>query len=74
MLEGFKKYYSTLGKNLVKMLPKPPNKYSANTIIKYYEYTWVKEFKNGPNKNCGRQPLKNFTWSILEYLGSYDPK
>ena len=25
-------------------------------------------FKNGPSKICGRQPLKNLTWSILEYL------
>ena len=23
---------------------------------------------NGPSKTCGRQSLKNFTWSILEYL------
>ena len=23
-------------------------------------------FKNGPS--CGREPLKNFKWSILEYL------
>ena len=23
---------------------------------------------NGPSKICGRQPLKNFTWSILEYF------
>ena len=45
---------------------------------------WVKVFKNGPSKICGRQLLKiwsdmvclsksklsptNFTWSILEYL------
>ena len=29
---------------------------------------WVKVFKNGPGKTCGRQSLKNFTWSILEYL------
>ena len=29
-------------------------------------------FKNAPNKICGRQPLKNFTWSILEYLVPYD--
>ena len=27
-----------------------------------------KAFKNGPSKISGRQPLKNFTWSILEYL------
>ena len=29
---------------------------------------WVKVFKSGLSKICGRQPLKNFTWSILEYL------
>ena len=29
---------------------------------------WVKVFKNGPSKIYGRQPLKNLTWSILEYL------
>ena len=27
---------------------------------------WDKVFKNGPSKICGKQPLKNFTWSILE--------
>ena len=26
VLEGFKSYYSTLAENLVKLLPKPPNK------------------------------------------------
>ena len=25
-------------------------------------------FKNGLSKICGRQPSKNFTWSIIEYL------
>ena len=29
---------------------------------------WDKLFKNEPSKNCGRQPLKNFTWSILEHF------
>ena len=29
-----------------------------------------KVFKNGPSEICGRQPLRNFTWSILEY---FDP-
>ena len=29
---------------------------------------WDKLFKNGPSKICGRQPLKSFTWSILEYI------
>ena len=34
ILEGFKNYYSTLAENLVNMLPKAPNKYSINTVIK----------------------------------------
>ena len=38
VLEGFKNYYSTLAENLVNMLPKAPNKYSINTVIKYYEH------------------------------------
>ena len=29
---------------------------------------WDKVFKNGPSKTCGRELLKNFTWSILEYF------
>ena len=33
-------------------------------------YMWGKVFKNGPSKICGRQPLKNFTLSILEYFVS----
>ena len=33
-------------------------------------YRWVKVFKNGPSKICGRQPLKIFTWYILKY---FDP-
>ena len=28
---------------------------------------WVKVFKNGPSRNCGRQPLKNFKrYGLLE--------
>ena len=38
VLEGFRNYYSTLAENLVKMLPKPTNKYSINSIVKYYEH------------------------------------
>ena len=38
VLAGFKNYYSTLAENLVKILPKAPNKYSINTVIKYYEH------------------------------------
>ena len=29
---------------------------------------WVKVFKYGPSKICGRQPSAQFTWSIFEYL------
>ena len=29
---------------------------------------WDKVFKNGPNEICGRQTLKSFTWTILEYF------
>ena len=32
VLEGFKRYYSTLVENVVKVFPKPPNKYSINTV------------------------------------------
>ena len=38
VLEGFKSYYLTLAENIVKLLPKRPNKYSIKTAIKYYEY------------------------------------
>ena len=31
-------------------------------------YKWDKVFKSGPSKICGRQLLKNFTWSTLEYF------
>ena len=45
---------------------------SYNTIGQTYAISgiiiWVKVFKNRPSKTCGRQSLKNFTWSILEYL------
>ena len=35
-------------------------------------YIWDKVFKSGPSKICGRQTFKNFTWSTLEYLNSYN--
>ena len=38
VLEGFKNYYSTLAENFIKILPKAPNKYSINTVVKYYEH------------------------------------
>ena len=34
---GFKNFNSSLA-DLVKMLPKVPNKYSMNTVIKYYKH------------------------------------
>ena len=37
-LELFKSFYSTLAANFEKLLPKPPNKYSMNTVIKYFEH------------------------------------
>ena len=30
--------------------------------------SWVKVFKNGQSKICGRQPSTNVTWSILKHL------
>ena len=33
VLEGFRNYYSTLAGNLLKVLPKPSNKYSINIVI-----------------------------------------
>ena len=29
---------------------------------------WDNVSKNGAGEICGRQPLKNFTWSILKYF------
>ena len=37
-MRRFKKNYSTLVEKLVQMLPKPPNKYSIITVIKYHEH------------------------------------
>ena len=34
---------------------------------------WDKVFKNGPNKICGRQPLKDFTWSVLDNFVPFIP-
>ena len=33
-----------------------------------FQDMWDKVFKNGPSKTCGRQSLKNFTWSIFKYF------
>ena len=34
---------------------------------------WDKVFRNRPSEICGRQPLKNFTWLILEYFEYFVP-
>ena len=44
VLEGFRNYYSTLAENLVKMLPKRTNKYSINSVIKYYEHMILSDY------------------------------
>ena len=33
--------------------------YLKQNLEKIPHYIWVKVFENGPNKSCGRQPLKN---------------
>ena len=37
----------------------------------YWTCIWVKVFQNGPSQICGRQPLKNFTWSFFEHLDPF---
>ena len=34
--------------------------WAASSLLKLI--IWVKVFKNGPSKICGREPLKNFQW------------
>ena len=34
------------------------------------DLTWVKVFKNGLSRTCGRQPLKNLKWYDLPYITS----
>ena len=41
---------------------------AVNYFRKDLYLIWVQVFKNETSKICGRQPLKNFTWSILEYF------
>ena len=46
VLKDFRNYYSPLAANLVKMLPKITNKYSINTVIKYYEHMNLGDYFN----------------------------
>ena len=36
-LSGFKDYYSNLAENLLKKLPKLPNKFTLNTVFQHYK-------------------------------------
>ena len=42
---------------------------SVEKSMVFVKIIWVEVFKN---KICGRQPLKIFTWSILEYLDPFE--
>ena len=36
---------------------------TSNITLNFVEYVmWIKVFKNGPSKTCGRHPLKNWKW------------
>ena len=48
-----------------------PNENLSKIYDKSRYIIWVKVFKKGPSKICRRQPLKNFTCSILEYPDPY---
>ena len=37
VLGGFKDYYSNLAGNLLKKLPKPPNKFTLNSVFQHYK-------------------------------------
>ena len=37
VLGDFKDYYSNLAENLLKKLPKPPNKFTLNTVFQHYK-------------------------------------
>ena len=40
-------------------------------MARSFDFIWVQVFKNGPVKICGRQPLKNSTKPILEFLDPF---
>ena len=64
---------------LKKMFPTILDMKNANRAQKNFfqkivrKNIWGKVFKNGTSKVCGRQPLKYFAWSILEYFVPNDP-
>ena len=40
-------------------------------MARSFDFIWVQVFKIGPIKICGRQPLKNSTKPILEFLDPF---
>ena len=44
---------------------------SSLPYIVYFFNIWVKEFKNGPSKICGRQTLQKM-WSDMVWLGRFN--
>ena len=51
--------------NILKLLPRKQGKFEQKTLkIASNNYIWVKVFKDGPSKICGRQPLKILNWYI----------
>ena len=41
---------------------------AVHCFRKKFHNRWEKVFKDGPSEIFGRQPLKNFTWSIFKYF------
>ena len=58
-------------KDIRKLKKKNKNKNKKKTAAIFCGIIWYKVIKNGPSTICGRQPLKNFTCSILEYFDPY---
>ena len=46
VLGGFKDYYSNLAGNLLKKLPKPPNKFTLNSVFQHYKGIIQSDFFN----------------------------
>ena len=55
--QGFKQLVNISTPSLKKYISEE-NVYSVSTYTYYHRWIWVKVFKNGPSKICGRQPLK----------------
>ena len=76
LITGGPWFYSKIFENILKIIVRIGCSsavvvQSGNIGLKWVNYIWDKVFQNGPSKICGRQPLENFTWSILEYFVPY---